>query len=49
MLSRATAGVAAGGLLFALPGSKNAVKTAWEKLLEPELSHLVFELTRHGH
>ena len=48
MLSRATGGLAEGGLIFALPGSKNAVRTAWEKLLKNELSHLVFEFTRHG-
>ena len=47
MLSRAVGGLAEGGLLFALPGSKNAVKTAWEKLLKDELSHLVFEVFRH--
>ena len=48
MLSRATGGLAEGGLLFALPGSSNAVKTAWEGLLKDELGHLVFEFSRHG-
>jgi molybdopterin adenylyltransferase len=48
MLSRATGGLAQGALLFALPGSSNAVKTAWEKLLKDELGHLVFEMLRHG-
>ncbi len=47
MLSRALGGLAEGGLIFALPGSRNAVKTAWEKLLKDELSHLVFEVFRH--
>jgi molybdopterin adenylyltransferase len=47
MLSRAVGGLAKGALLFALPGSSNAVKTAWEKLLKDELSHLVFEMVRH--
>ena len=46
MLSRALGGVAAGALLFALPGSSNAVATAWDKLLGPELEHLVFEMLR---
>ena len=46
MLSRATAGVSRGVLVFALPGSLNAVKTAWEKLLRDELGHVVHELTR---
>lgn len=48
MLSRATGGLADGGLVFALPGSSNAVKTAWDKLLKNELSHLVFEVFRHA-
>ncbi len=48
MLSRSVGGLAKGGLIFALPGSKNAVRTAWEKLLRDELSHLVFEFKRHG-
>jgi molybdopterin adenylyltransferase len=47
MLSRALGGLANGALLFALPGSSNAAKTAWEKLLKDELGHLVFEMTRH--
>ena len=48
MLSRATAGVADNSIVFALPGSSNAVKTAWDKLIAPEISHLVFELQRHA-
>lgn len=48
MLSRAVGGLADGALLFALPGSSNAVKTAWERLLKDELGHLVFEMLRHG-
>ncbi|GGJ61708.1 MogA/MoaB family molybdenum cofactor biosynthesis protein [Deinococcus aquiradiocola] len=47
MLSRAVGGLASQTLLFALPGSRNAVQTAWEGLLRDELTHLVFELTRH--
>ena len=47
MFSRATAGLAKGGLIFALPGSLNAVKTAWKGLLEDEISHFVFELNKH--
>ena len=47
MLSRAVGGLADGGLIFALPGSRNAVRTGWEKLLRDELSHLVFEVFRH--
>jgi len=46
MLSRAVAGLAGDTLIFALPGSLNAVRTAWEKLLRPELPHLVYETLR---
>lgn len=44
MLSRAVGGMTReGALLFALPGSLNAVRTAWDKLLGRELAHLVYE------
>jgi molybdenum cofactor biosynthesis protein B len=39
--SRATAGVYRQKLVFSLPGSSNAVKLALEKLILPELVHLV--------
>jgi molybdenum cofactor biosynthesis protein B len=46
MLSRATAGLTADGLLiFALPGSTGACRTALELIL-PELPHLVREAAR---
>ena len=35
--SRATAGVAGGTYLFALPGSRGAVKDAWDEILEAQL------------
>ena len=41
MMSRATAGLAAGRIVVALPGSEAAVRLAMEKLLMPELGHLV--------
>ena len=41
MMSRATAGIASGRILVALPGSEAAVRLAMEKLLLPELGHLV--------
>jgi molybdenum cofactor biosynthesis protein B len=41
MLSRATAGLAFGKIIVALPGSEAAVRLALEKLLLPELGHLV--------
>lgn len=46
MLSRATAGIAHGTLLFVLPGSENAVRLAMTRLILPELGHLVHELRR---
>jgi molybdenum cofactor biosynthesis protein B len=44
VLSRAFAGVIGRTLVFALPGSPNAVRLAMEKLVAPELGHLVREL-----
>ncbi|HEX8834575.1 MAG TPA: molybdenum cofactor biosynthesis protein B [Abditibacteriaceae bacterium] len=44
MLSRAFAGVMGRTLLFVLPGSTNAVRLAMEKLIVPELGHLVREI-----
>ncbi len=48
MLSRATGGLARGGhcLIFAMPGSLNAVQTAWKGIFAKELAHLVFEVVR---
>ena len=46
MLSRACAGLVAGRIVVALPGSEAAVRLAMEKLLIPELGHLVREATR---
>ncbi len=46
MLSRATAGVYQGRMVFSTPGSPKAVALAWEKLILPEISHLAWELVR---
>lgn len=46
MMSRAVAGVWQGRVLFSVPGSTAAVRLAWEKLIGPELPHLVHELTK---
>lgn len=46
MLSRATAGTYRGMVVFAMPGSPNAVKLALSALILPELGHAVRELTR---
>jgi molybdenum cofactor biosynthesis protein B len=42
--SRATAGVIRSKLIFSLPGSTNAVSLAMEKLILPELKHLISQL-----
>jgi molybdopterin adenylyltransferase len=41
MMSRATAGISARHILVALPGSEAAVRLAIDKLLLPEIGHLV--------
>lgn len=46
IMSRATAGIIKGRILFSTPGSENAVKLAMEKLILPELGHLVNELNK---
>jgi molybdenum cofactor biosynthesis protein B len=48
ILSRAVAGAAGSKFVACLPGSTNAVRLAMEKLLVPELPHVVFELRKHG-
>ena len=48
MLSRATAGTFGGALIFCLPGSTGAVRLALDKLILPELAHLVWEIIRQG-
>src|SRR3954463_15784692 len=46
MLSRALGGIAKGKLVFAMPGSTKAVELATEKLILPELKHLLAELRK---
>lgn len=47
MLSRAVAGQMVSGLfVFAMPGSPAAVRLAMDKLILPELGHLIEELSR---
>ncbi|HEV8675280.1 MAG TPA: MogA/MoaB family molybdenum cofactor biosynthesis protein [Methylomirabilota bacterium] len=46
MLSRAQAGVRGGRLIFSLPGSPAACRLALERLILPELGHLVREVSR---
>ncbi len=46
MMSRATAFVTEGKVVFCLPGSEKAVRLATTKLIAPELGHLVWEARR---
>jgi molybdenum cofactor biosynthesis protein B len=46
MLSRAQLGVHARRIVVSLPGSPNACRLALEKLVIPELSHLIREVSR---
>ena len=52
MLSRAFGGIAGHTPIFALPGSRNAIALAMDRLIVPELGHVVFEsrkgLERNG-
>ena len=41
MMSRACAGLVAGRIVVALPGSEAAVRLAMERLVVPELAHMV--------
>jgi molybdenum cofactor biosynthesis protein B len=47
ILSRAVAGTVGTKLVACLPGSRNAVRLAVEKLLVPEIAHVIFELSKH--
>jgi len=42
MLSRATAGLYRGKAIFSIPGSEGAVRLAMERLILPELGHVVW-------
>lgn len=44
IMSRAAAGTARGKVLISLPGSKGAVTLAMEKLILPEIRHMVSQL-----
>ena len=47
IMSRAVAGTVGTKFVASLPGSRNAVRLAVEKLLVPELAHIVFELRKN--
>ncbi len=46
IMSRATAGVARGKLVFCLPGSRNAMKVALTRIILPNVGHMQWELSR---
>ena len=48
LVSRALAGIARGKPVFALPGSRAAIRLALERLILPELPHLVAEARKQG-
>ena len=46
LMSRATAGVAGKKLIFCLPGSRGAMKTALNEIILPGIGHMLWELSR---
>jgi molybdenum cofactor biosynthesis protein B len=46
LLSRATAGIARGKAIFALPGSAKAVELGMTQLILPEIRHVLWELRK---
>ena len=46
IMSRATAGIARGKVVFAIPGSSGAVRLAMEKLILEEAGHIYWEITK---
>jgi molybdenum cofactor biosynthesis protein B len=46
VMSRATAGVYRGRIVVSTPGSPAAVELSWEKVIAPELEHMVWEISR---
>ncbi len=46
IMTRAAAGTYKGRIIFSTPGSENAVKLAMEKLILPELGHILQQLSK---
>lgn len=46
IMSRAVAGTCRGRVVFATPGSSNAVRLAMERLILPQMAHIIWELNR---
>lgn len=48
MFSRAVGGLVRSAAVFSMPGSLNAVQTAWTGILQGQIGHVVHEVQRHG-
>ena len=48
IMSRAVAGTLRGRIVISIPGSPGAVRLAMEKLILPELAHMVHTVAPHG-
>lgn len=46
IMTRATAGLFRGRIVFSTPGSEGAVRLAMEKLILPELGHIIQQLSK---
>lgn len=46
IMTRATAGVFRGRIVFSTPGSEGAVRLAMEQLILPELGHIIQQLSK---
>jgi molybdenum cofactor biosynthesis protein B len=46
MMSRATAGITKGKVVFCLPGSRGAMEMALKEIILPSLGHMLWELGR---
>lgn len=49
IMTRATAGLYRGKIIFSTPGSEGAVRLAMKKLILPELGHIIRELMKERH
>jgi molybdenum cofactor biosynthesis protein B len=47
IMSRASAGIYNGKIIFSVPGSLNAVKLAMDKIILSEMGHLYYEISKH--
>ncbi len=47
MMSRASAGIYNGRIIFSIPGSLNAVRLAMDKIILNEIGHISYEISKH--